>query len=181
MHKVLPWNQTHTGLKFWLTDPKPDTICIEDIAHSLALQCRYTGHTKTHYSVAQHSIIVSHIVPQELALSALMHDAAEAYIGDIAKPYKDLVETRFSESIEKLITIAIYDKFDIFPYHFNNLQIKEADLMALRAEAFQVLAHPPVDDWADDLPKNEIIIDEWPWKLAELLFLKRFKHLTERF
>ena len=176
MTKIQPWSQTFTGLKFWLTAPQPDTICIEDIAHSLSMICRYNGHTKTHYSVAQHSVIVSELLPDNLALSGLLHDAAEAYIGDQTKPYKDLVETRFSLSIEYGITLAIYEKFRAWPVH--DPKIKEADEIVLRAEALQVLAHPPIEDWHIDLPKKEILITEWPWELAEKLFLKRFDELT---
>jgi len=177
-HKVEPWVQTFTGKKFWLTNPKPETIDIKDIAHSLALQCRYTGSTTTHYSVAQHSVIVSQIVPPQLALCGLMHDAAEAYIHDINKPYKDLISSRFIEFIEIKIDVAIYDKFDIEPYYFDCPEVKEADLMVLRAEALQVLAHPPIEAWHENLPKKEILITEWPWELAEGLFLKRFYELT---
>ena len=177
--KTQPWKQTFTGLKFWLTAPQPDTICIEDIAHHLAMQCRYDGATKTHYSVAQHSILVSELLPDNLTLSGLLHDAAEAYIGDQTKPYKDLVETRFSLSIEYKITLAIYEKFKAWPLHVNSPEIKEADLQVLRAEALQVLAHHPIEDWHIDLPKKEILITEWPWQLAEKLFLKRFNELVK--
>ena len=176
-HNVEPWKQTYTGLKFWLTNPQPEMICIEDIAHHLAMQCRYDGATKTHYSVAQHSVIVSELLPDNLALSGLLHDAAEAYIGDQTKPYKDLVETRFSLSIEYRITLAIYEKFNAWPIH--SPEIKEADEMALRAEALQVLAHPPIDNWHSDLPKKEILITEWRGEFAERMFLKRFHELAK--
>jgi len=176
-NKIEPWIQTFTGKKFWLTDPKPETIHIEDIAHALAMICRYNGHTKTHYSVAQHSVIVSNLVPKELALSGLLHDAAEAYIGDLTKPYKDLIYGEYAEYIEEKITKAIYDKFNCRPYHFDSPEAKEADLQVLRAEALHVLSNQPIENWHEFLPRKLIIIDEWDWKLAETLFIERFYEL----
>src|SRR5689334_10911717 len=77
---------TFSGEPFWPLDPQPEDIRIVDIAHALSLQCRFNGHTKFHYSVAQHSLIMSFNVPLQFALEALLHDAAEAYIGDLIRP-----------------------------------------------------------------------------------------------
>src|ERR1700757_1336901 len=82
------WIQTFSGKRFSLLEPQPDQICIEDIAHALSLQARFTGHVKYHYSVAQHCWYASQIVAPEFALEALMHDASEAYIGDMSRPMK---------------------------------------------------------------------------------------------
>ena len=65
-------------------------MSIEDIAHGLAFQCRFNGQTGTFYSVAQHSLMVMSLVPEELQFAALLHDAAEAYLGDMVKPLKNL-------------------------------------------------------------------------------------------
>lgn len=72
-------------------DLKPEDIDIEDIAHALARQCRYNGHTGGHLSVARHSIwVADHLEPQGeyLQLWGLLHDAAEAYLGDLVRPLK---------------------------------------------------------------------------------------------
>lgn len=85
------WLQTFTNQAFFPNDPGSLYISKYDIAHSLAMQCRYNGHTKIFYSVAEHSVLVSHAVPEEDALWGLLHDAPEAYIGDMIRPLKKLV------------------------------------------------------------------------------------------
>lgn len=84
--------QTYTGRKFWPVDPKADEVFIEDIAHSLSLQCRYAGHCHQFYSVAEHSVLMARKLRWEggveAALWALMHDASEAYLVDIPRPVK---------------------------------------------------------------------------------------------
>src|SRR4051812_43149736 len=77
---------THTGKWFNVLDPNPDEVDIEDIAHALALQCRFTGHTDEFYSVAQHSVLVANHCPSEYGIYGLLHDGSEAYLSDIARP-----------------------------------------------------------------------------------------------
>ncbi len=79
---------TYSGQVLDLYNLKPSEIELETIAHSLAHQCRFNGHTKEFYSVAQHSILVSEWLPDWLKMAGLLHDAAEAYIGDIITPLK---------------------------------------------------------------------------------------------
>ena len=69
--------ETVSGRKFYFLNPNPEDIDIEDIAHALSMQCRFTGHTKWFYSVAEHAIWVSYLVPVHLALEGLLHDASE--------------------------------------------------------------------------------------------------------
>ena len=82
---------TYTGKVFDLLNPQPEMVCIDDIAHSLAYQCRYTGHTQEFYSVAQHCVLMAELDFLGDPLVRLLHDAAEAYIGDIARPWKQLL------------------------------------------------------------------------------------------
>lgn len=85
------WMETFTGRRFWPLDPREDEVCIEDIAHALSMLCRFGGHCREFYSVAQHSCHVADMVAArspEHALVALMHDAEEAYVGDIIRPIK---------------------------------------------------------------------------------------------
>lgn len=84
--------QTFTGRKFWPCDPKPEEVFIEDIAHSLSMQCRYAGHCLRFYSVAEHSVLIArHLAAKtaaEVALWGLLHDASEAYLIDVPRPVK---------------------------------------------------------------------------------------------
>ena len=84
----MSWIQTYTGRKFFPLTDEPGEIDLRDIAHSLALQCRFNGHCRQFYSVAEHSVRVSHILPDEEAAWGLLHDAAEAYVSDLPRPLK---------------------------------------------------------------------------------------------
>lgn len=98
---------TLSGQGFVFEHPDPEAIVIEDIAHALSHICRYTGHTREFYSVAEHSIRVSKMVEEKYgrayALEGLMHDASEAYITDVSKPLKMLL----GEPYKRLETIAM--------------------------------------------------------------------------
>src|SRR4051812_6540197 len=82
------WMQTISGKAFFPLDPRPADVDIQDIAHALAFQCRFGGHVKEFYSVAEHSVRVSLICAHEDAKWGLLHDATEAYLSDIVRPVK---------------------------------------------------------------------------------------------
>lgn len=84
----MSWIQTFTGKKVFPLAMTTDMVDIKDIAHALSLKCRFTGHCRTFYSVAEHSMRVAELVRPELKLAALLHDAAEAYLPDFARPIK---------------------------------------------------------------------------------------------
>ncbi|KKN71240.1 hypothetical protein LCGC14_0422830 [marine sediment metagenome] len=90
---------TYTGKSFDLLNPSPDMVCIEDIAHSLANMCRYTGHVRQFYSVAQHCVLTAMADLPGDSLKRLLHDAGEAYVGDIASPWKQLLQVDVPETV----------------------------------------------------------------------------------
>lgn len=92
---------TYSGAKFYVDDCNIEDVPIKDIAHALSMNCRFNGHIEDFYSVAEHSVIVSELVPEEDALWGLMHDATEAFVPDIPRPFKHLI-TGFHEFEDKL-------------------------------------------------------------------------------
>lgn len=124
-----------TGRRIDLYHPHTREICIEDIAHALSNICRFGGHTRTFYSVAQHSCLVSYLAPQDLRLEALMHDATEAYLGDVIKPLKNYIDGKtipIYKEIEKRFEVVIAERFSI--HHQLYELIKPYDKRALEIE-----------------------------------------------
>lgn len=113
----MTWIQTASGLIVDLVDPDPKTLVIEDIAHALSNICRYTGHTGEFYSVAQHSVLASlHISDAKFALAALMHDASEAYLGDVSRPLKRIVGKAYADLEDRLSRILAQKFRYDYPY-----------------------------------------------------------------
>lgn len=108
---VIPsFMQTFSGASFTPAEPNPDTIHIEDIANALARQCRYGGHCLKFYSVAEHCCHVSDKASLVYKLSGLMHDASEAYLVDIPRPVKPLLQNYYA--VEDKLMRVISKKFD---------------------------------------------------------------------
>lgn len=169
------WIQTYTGRRFDYVQPVEsivDQINIHDIARALSMLCRYNGHTKEYYSVAEHSVYVSRLVPEDVALGGLLHDAAEAYIGDIPTPLKNLLP--IVKTLEYKIMLAISRVFGLkWP---EPRQVKVADIALLSAEIEQVFYEPLEWDWIAE-PAN-VVIQFWPPAVAEAKFLSRYHELT---
>jgi len=112
---VSDWIETFSGKKFLPQAPDPRKIDIVDIAHALSMKCRYGGHTRQFYSVAQHSVIVSTVVPEEYALEGLLHDAAEAYMPDIPRTMRTHLVG--ADEFENQIHLAVAHRFSlVYPY-----------------------------------------------------------------
>lgn len=121
---------TAAGRSFNLAQPEQSTISLMEIAHALSHICRFTGHTTKFYSVAQHSLFVSRIVPPHLAAQGLMHDAHEAFIGDVSAPLKSLLPDY--REVELRVEAAVRSRFGL-PLKFDTA-VKHADLVALATE-----------------------------------------------
>lgn len=110
------WIRTFTGNKFWPLNPREEDVCIEDIAHALALRNRFSGHTRFPYSVAEHSAGMVHRLAtwgytKDVLRWALLHDATEAYLPDIPTPIKSLIHGFVD--IEKRLMNVIARKFGL--------------------------------------------------------------------
>lgn len=169
------WIQTFTGKQFWPIDPQIEDIDIKDIAHALSLICRFTGHCEKFYSVAEHSIRVCDVLPKELKLYGLLHDASEAYLTDISRPLKMLNLFDSYREIEKNLQNLIYIKYFLRPTE--PFKVKEADNILLFTEARDLMKKPPVK-WRDTI-YNPLYkkINPMSSKKAEKLFLRRFYEL----
>lgn len=172
-----PWIETYTGKRFYFLDPQDNQIDIRDIAHSLAFTCRYTGHSSKFYSVAEHSILVSYLALDPLG--ALLHDASEAYITDIASPIKPHLGN-YKEMEDKIMQ-RIAAKFG-FQYPLDP-DIKDCDSTQLKTEAKHLLrsgGHP----WAHMYPTKRphgITPNCWSPEVAEKKFLERFEEVRNSY
>lgn len=173
--RIGDWIQTYTGLAFWPLDPRPSEVRILDIAHSLAMRCRYGGHCTRFYSVAEHSVLVSRHVPPEHALWGLLHDAAEAYSADVPRPLKRCL--RDWGAIESGIMATVCARFSLGtsepgPVKAIDLAITSDERAALMADCER--------DWGDlPEPIGAQITGHAP-QVAERLFLARFEELWGR-
>ena len=147
-------------------DLQPDDIDIHDIAHSLSLTCRFNGHCRVFYSVAEHSVLVSRLCPPEFALEALLHDASEAYLGDVPKPLKrQWPEYQEAENrAQRLITRCF------------NLPEKQSEAVhKADHEAFEIeLARLMVPIKVNDIAPLSVLAPE----AAKDAFLTRYRELT---
>jgi hypothetical protein len=133
-----PWLQQHSGQVFDFDVMDLGTITIEDIAHALSNICRFGGHSKFHYSVAQHSILVANLLPTHLKLEGLLHDAHEAFVGDIVTDVKQAIAPQELGNICDAIDQSLCEAFEV-QLDFNHPEVRRADLVALATEQRDVM------------------------------------------
>jgi 5'-deoxynucleotidase YfbR-like HD superfamily hydrolase len=170
-----PWIQTYSGRRFTPTNPYVDAIVIQDIAHALSMKCRFNGHPKKFYSVAQHCVLVSYICDSGDALWGLMHDASEAYLVDFPAPLKHSGKFDDYIAVEDNMQRAICKRFGL--PEVEPVSVKKADKMLLATEARDLMGplHP---DWRQPAEPLPFKIDALPQQEAKNLFMKRFFELT---
>jgi hypothetical protein len=168
------WIQTFSGERFYPLTPDINTINIIDIAHALSMQCRFSGHTKFHYSVAQHCVYVSYLCNIEDAFYGLLHDASEAYLVDVPKPLKDSGKFLEYKILEKNLQNMIYQKY-IGGEEPGS--VHKADMICLATEATQ-LYNNLRDDWVLPTNPSPFIIEEMSPGKAKQLFIDRFNELN---
>ena len=167
---------TFTGGKVDYANPQPEQINIMDIATALSRECRYAGHASHFYSVAQHSVLCSRIAPPELAIEALLHDAAEAYLKDIPSPLKALLPDY--KLLEARFDRAIREHFGLPELH--SPAVKEADNILLVTEIRDLFEGRVVHKTPGAAePMNGRI---WPLspETAKDQFLDRFRRLQPK-
>jgi hypothetical protein len=135
----MSWILTHTGQRFDLHEPDADLIDPRDISHALANICRFNGHTREFYSVAQHCCMVADLVPDEYKLAALLHDAPQAYIGDMVRPLKQWILQYLD--VQDWLWERICTRFDLDTELPET--VRQANLAALATERRDLMPHDP--------------------------------------
>lgn len=145
---------TQSGNRFYFDNMETNNINILDIAHALSNICRFNGHTPTHYSVAKHSVLVATLLPDRLKLAGLLHDATEAYMGDVTRPLKRELEAykakedQLHRIIENLFNIVLNDE--------DRKLIKKADNEALYHEVRFFFPEQNIEEWGIEIfPESE--------------------------
>lgn len=169
------WIQTYTGIQFWPLDPRPEEIDIRDIAHALSLLCRFNGHCRRFYSVAEHSVHVSSIVTPEFGLWGLLHDAAEAYLSDIPQPVKQHL-THFHQA-ESQMLLVIAEKFGL-PANMPS-DVDLADRIMLSTEKLVLMGQEPAPWYGLPTPLDSSKVVCHDPEEAERVFLIRFEELQK--
>lgn len=171
--------ETASGLLYHFEAPSPDEIDIEDIAFALSNKCRFSGHTQF-FSVAEHSLSVAHRLPPELRLAGLLHDAAEAYLGDIPSPLKAVLPDY--RSLEDINEIAIAKKFNVVLDIYDKSVVKRADVDALFTEAYYLLPSKG-KDWSMFQNEDFEVLSKYapqclPPHVAYKIFMDAYEHFT---
>lgn len=171
------WLQTFNGGQMFPLDPRESEICIEDIAHALSNLCRFNGHVKRFYSVAEHSCHVADVLPPRLKLVGLLHDASEAYLCDLPRPIKrsgGFAEKYIEAENALMQTIAVKFGF-VFPMP-EAIHAADNRLLATEAEQLMSPIHPEWKDRFDAL--DNLALPCWNPSEAKEQFLTRFVGLT---
>lgn len=183
------WMQTFTGRAFHPLAPRTEDVSGEDIAHALSMQCRYNGHVQRFYSVAEHCVLLcdwayyrmpaanggNRLNRVEAALWALLHDAAEAYCGDMVRPLK-LHMPDFCE-VDDRLTAVIAERFGLVGSVVPDV-VKAIDTRILIDERTALLSTPPADWSLGEVLPLGVKIHGWTPAEAKVEYLARLAALT---
>ena len=170
---------TYYGGRFWVEDPRIEDVVLEEIAHAISLNCRFNGHTKHLWTVAQHSLLVTDLlmsgdisgvgegdIKYTIGLIGLLHDTSEGYMSDIPRPFKKTLEDYLE--IEGMVQTTIYEAFGLDRKFTEDPDIldlvKTADDLALHIEAAVLM--DPCDDWLGWGDFKNPLIDKWKDKIV---------------
>jgi hypothetical protein len=165
------WMQTITGKQFWPLDPRPEEVDILDIAGALSKLCRYGGQCLRFYSVAEHCVHVANYAPDDLKLTALLHDASEAYLSDVIRPIKSHLANYLD--IEAGLERVIAERFGLtWQWHHH---VKQLDTAILADERDQAMAPPPVPWPQTTEPPLGVELQFWSPNRARAEFILAFR------
>lgn len=172
------WMQTNSGRRFYPQDPRPEEIDAGDIAHALSLLCRYGGHVDRFYSVAEHCVLMSEAIAPEFALTALLHDATEAYVVDVPRPVKRYLPEY--AVLEQKVWSAITTRFGLPAYIGLPPEVKEVDNRILLNERATLLRNAEVGVWNDieTMEPLPVVVEGWLPAEAEARYIARLNELV---
>lgn len=189
------WICTASGKRFFPLCPREEDMDIEDIAAALSRSCRFLGHCREFYSIAEHSLLVATILEWDdrrraTQLDGLLHDAAEAYLPDMPRPLKVLPEFRWYRDLETPIFEKVIRRFTGYGGSFFDHEcVKWADRVALKIEAEALMPPESVRRWGSIANVTGIdftafasywSVKAWGPREAERAFLERFAQLGGR-
>lgn len=171
--------KTYSGNKIFLGIGGENIHLMEDIAHQLSHTNRFSGATQQAYSVAQHSVLVSRLLPADLKMAGLLHDASEYVLCDLPRPIKELPCMASYKALEETMTAEIFQQFGVRRELIDHFLIKEADLTLLATERRDLLCERTREPWdclagIQPLPQ---IIKPWPADVAKDFFLEAFNKI----
>lgn len=172
------WFLSFKGRQLWPCDVRPEDLDIEEIAHGLSMICRFGGQSREFYSVAQHSVLVALRLPIGLQLCGLLHDAPEAFLGDVIRPLKRHVSMESYGHVEAKAWAAFARRYDlpaVIPP-----AVKEVDNRMLITERRDLLPEHPWPWKEDEQATQPYDFHILPWrpKVARRKFLAEFERLT---
>jgi len=163
---------TYTGAIFWPLDPVAEEVNINDIAHSLSMQCRWNGHIDRFMSVAEHCVRVAALCSKKNRLAGLLHDSAEAYIADLPAPIK--MELEEYKNIENVLLKCIFAKYNL-PKKLPE-EVEKYDLIVRATEARDLMSHNKIKFNIKPLKSK---IEPWTQLQSEKMFLDVFHALVK--
>lgn len=169
------WMQTFTGRAFYPLDPRAEDIDPRDIAHALSMICRYGGHVRRFYSVAEHCVLMSYAVAPEHALWALLHDATEAYVGDMIRPLKRSMPA-YCEAEDRLMAV-ICERFGLSPTMPDEVHLADSRILLVERAALLGPSPQPWSDFLESLEPLGVPVSAWSPTVAESLYMSRLADL----
>ena len=174
--------ETYTGQMIDVADPNPNKINLNDIAHALSNICRYSGHCKSFYSVAEHCVLGSFLIEEPLVKMFLLHDASEAYLNDLSRPLKTILPKY--KSLEDVFSYVIYERFlGKQPTKEEKKKIKHVDDQMLLLEAHELMPSKGSgwsEKWTDHagIPRR-VSIQNWNPGTAKRKYEKRIQEVYD--
>lgn len=169
------WMLTFTGRDFFPLNPRIEDIDPVDIAHALSLICRFGGHVRDFYSVAEHCVVMSFAVAPQNALWALLHDATEAYVGDMVRPLKQAMPEYCA--VEDNLMRVICDRFGLSDQCPAEVKLADTRILHDERNAFMTKSPKPWSSLENVIPLG-VDIEGWDPKTAEKYYLNRLSELT---